>query len=185
MIWRQLFFFPLDRKVTDLCWKICHGVPYTAERLSSFGFAISTVCFCGYHNESLEHLFFSCPLAQSGVDWIQSLLSRVSPLAPSLCVRHLLFGFTADELRCVPKVFTYLLNVLKFCIWSQRNDFVFRSVAPSPYGLLASLRARVKFYLPLFSKRFVSASRRRYFRRQWGASGLIGSFSDGVFSVHL
>ena len=181
VIWRQLFFFPLDRKVTDLCWKICHGVPYTAERLSSFGFAISTVCFCGYHNESLEHLFFSCPLAQSGVDWIQSLLSRVSPLAPSLCVRHLLFGFTADELRCVPKVFTDLLNVLKFCIWSQRNDFVFRSVAPSAYGLLASLRARVKFYLPLFSKRFVSASRRRYFRRQWGASGLIGSFSDGVF----
>jgi len=87
--------------------------------------------FFGCHNESLEHLFFSCPLARSGVDWIQSLLSRVSPLAPSLCVRHLLFGFTADELRCVPKVFTYLLNVLKFLIWSQRKDFRFRSILPT------------------------------------------------------
>lgn len=120
---------------------------------------------------SLSNIFFSLALWLRVVS-IGSLLSRISPLAPSLCVRHLLFGFTADELRCVPKVFTDLLNVLKFCIWSQRNDFVFRCVAPSAYGLLACLRARVKFYLPLFSKRFVSASRRRYFRRQLGASAL-------------
>ena len=85
----------------------------------------------------------------------------------------------------MPKVFTYLLNVLKFLIWSQRNDFRFRSVASSAHGLLASLRARVKFNLPLFSRRFVAARRRRYFTRQWGASGFFGSFSNGAFSVHL
>lgn len=54
----------MDRPVIDLCWKIAHGVLYTAERLSSFGYAVSTDCFCGLVVESLEHLFFSCPLAQ-------------------------------------------------------------------------------------------------------------------------
>ena len=185
MTWKQLFFFPLDRKVIDLSWKICHGVPYTAERLSSFGYAVPMSCFCGYHTESLEHLFFSCPLAQSGVAWIQTLLSTVSPLAPSLCVRHLLFGFNSDEFLCVPRVFSYLLGVCKFFIWSQRNDFRFRSVRPSAVRLLAALRARVKFFLPLFSKRFVSPRRKRYFSRQWGASGFIGSFSQGSFVVHF
>lgn len=125
MIWKQLFFFPLDRKVIDLNWKICHGVPYTAERLSSFGYAVNTSCFCGYHTESLEHLFFSCPLAQSGIAWIQTLLSTASPLAPSLCVRHLLFGFDSNEFLCVPRVFSYLLCVCKFFVWVQRNDFLF------------------------------------------------------------
>lgn len=185
MIWKQLFFFPLDRKVIDLNWKICHGVPYTAERLSSFGYAVNTSCFCGYHTESLEHLFFSCPLAQSGIAWIQTLLSTASPLAPSLCVRHLLFGFDSDEFLCVPRVLSYLLCVCKFFVWVQRNDFRFRSVAPSAVRLLAALQGRVKFYLPLFSKRFVSPRRRHYFTRQWGASALIRSFSQGSFVVHF
>ena len=63
--WRQLSFFDLDRPVIDLSWKIAHGVLYTAERLASFGYDISTVCFCGHPTESLDHLFFHCPLAVS------------------------------------------------------------------------------------------------------------------------
>ena len=183
IIWKQLFFFPLHRIVIDLNWKICHGVPYTAERLSSFHYAVPMSCFCGYPTESLEHLFFSCSLAQSGIAWIQTLLSTASPLAPSLCVDHLLFGFNSDEFHCVPKILSNILYVCKFFIWFQRNDFRFRSVPPSAVRLLAALRARVKFYLAVFSKRFVSPRRKRHFTRQWGAFDLIGSFSHGSFVV--
>lgn len=103
--WRSLFFLPLDRQVIDLNWKIAHGVLYTAERLISFGYAYNPSCFCGFHTETLEHLFFSCPLAQSGIAWIQSVLFRASPLAPPIEARHLLFGFSSDEFRCVPRIF--------------------------------------------------------------------------------
>ena len=56
--WKQLFFMPLDRKPIDLSCKICHGVLYTAPRLSSFGYNHSTTCFCGFplENFSLVHL---------------------------------------------------------------------------------------------------------------------------------
>ena len=63
--WRQLFFFHTDRQAIDRSWKVAHGVLYTADRLSSFGYAIPTVCFCGHPLETLDHLFFSCPLADS------------------------------------------------------------------------------------------------------------------------
>ena len=63
--WRQLFFFDTDRQGIDLSWKVAHGVLYTADRLSSFGYAIPTVCFCGHPLETLDHLFFSCSLADS------------------------------------------------------------------------------------------------------------------------
>ena len=106
-------------------------------------------------------------------------------MAPSLELRHLLFGFNNDELLCVPRVFSYVLNVCKFFIWTQRNDFRFRSVPPSALKLLAAVKARARFYLPLFFKRFVSDRRKRYFFRQWGAYGVVGSLQQGVFKVCL
>ena len=102
--WRSLFFLPLDRQVINLNWKVAHGVLYTAERLCSFGYDIPKACFCDFHLETSGHLFFSCPLAQSGISWIQSLLFQASPLAPSIELRHMLFGFSSDEFRCVPRV---------------------------------------------------------------------------------
>ena len=179
--WRSLQFMPLDRQVRDLSWKVAHGVLYTADRLISFGYQYSPSCFCGYHLECPEHLFFSCPLARSGLDWIQSQLFLASPLAPSLTVRHVLFGFSSDDLLCVPKVFAYLLNVCKFLVWCQRNDFRFRSRPPSAVSLIARLKQRLRFYLPLLFKRFKSARRCRFFLRQWGANGVFGSIQGVSF----
>lgn len=129
--WKQLCFLPLDRKCIDLNWKICHGVLYTAARLSSFGYNYPTACFCGHPLESSDHLFFDCPLARSKIDWIQSLIYVTSPLAPSISLRHMLFGFNSDEFLCLPSIFAYLLCVCKFVIWTQRNDHRFWSVQPS------------------------------------------------------
>ena len=179
--WKSLHFMPLDRQVWDLNWKIAHGVLYTAERLISFGYQYQSSCFCGYHMESLEHLFFSCPLAQSGYDWIQSMLFRASPTAPSITVRHALFGFSSDDLLSVPRVFAYMLNVCKFLVWCQRNDFRFRSERPSAVCLVARLKRRLRFYLPLYFKRFKSSRRQRYFLRQWGANGTLGHIRDSSF----
>ena len=60
------------------------------------------------------------------LSWIQSLMFLASPLCPTILLRHVLFGFSSDELSVVPRVFCYLLNVSKFCIWVARNDFRFR-----------------------------------------------------------
>ena len=69
--WRQLFFFDLDRQVIDLVWKVAHDVLYTASKFVSFGYSVPLVCFCGPVNETLVHLFFDCPLAQSIISWLQ------------------------------------------------------------------------------------------------------------------
>ena len=127
--------------------------------------------------------FFLCPLAQSGISWAKSLLFRAAPLAPTLTICHLLFGFSNDELLVVPLVFVYLLNVLKFQIWVMRNNQRYRQVPPGAVGLIAATKSRLRFYLPLLAKRFLSSRRRRYFKRQWGASGVIGRFHNGRFNV--
>ena len=177
--WRQLFFFDIDRPVIDLSWKIAHGVLYTADRLASFGYGILTFCFCGHPTESLEHLFFHCPLAASVLSWLHSLLFRSSPSFGPFLPRHVLFGFSGDELLCVPRFFVYALNVCKFSIWVARNDFRFRDVRPGAIPVLERVKSRLRFHLPLFFRRFKSSCHRRYFVRQWCANGVVGSVRDG------
>ena len=74
-----------------------------------------------------------------------------------------------------------MLNVCKFSIWKVRNDFRFRDFPPGALVVIEMVKSRVKFYLPLLSKRFKSSRRRRLFHRQWGAYGVIGSVVDGRF----
>ena len=183
--WRTLSFFDLDRQVVDLNWKVAHGVLYTAQRLVSFGLPVPLSCFCGSPVESLEHLFFYCPLAQSILCWLQSLLFSFSPMCPTILCQHVLFGFGPDELRAVPRIFVYLLNVCKFVIWQSRNDFRFRDVSPGATSAVIKVKARVKFNLPLFFKRFKSPRRQRYFHRQWGARGVVASVAAGQLTVNL
>ena len=64
-----------------------------------------TTCFCSDPMESLQHLFFYCPLAVSVFSCVQSLMFLASPLFPTLLLRHALFDFSSDELSVVPKVF--------------------------------------------------------------------------------
>ena len=136
--WRQLFFFYVDRQVIDLAWKVSHGILYTASRLVSFGYSVPLACFCGPVRETSVHLFFDCPLAQSALSWIQSLMFRWSRLVPSLECHHVLFGFHSHELRTVPRVFCYLLNVVKYCLWLSRNDFHFHGILPGAVTVLES-----------------------------------------------
>ena len=164
---------------------MAHGDIYTAECLSSFGYDIPLSCFCSAPCESLQDLFFDCPLAVSVLSLLQSLLFCASLLFPSILVRRVLFGFSSDEFRVVPRVFVYLLNVRKFSIWWARNDFCFRCVRPSAVDVMDRVKARLRFHLPLFFRRFSSDRRRRFFVRQWGARGYIASIVDGHLVVHI
>ena len=102
-------------------------------------------------------------------------------IIPPLASRHVLFGFNRDELRVVPRGFECMLNVCKYFLWPARNDYRFRHIAPSS----GTVCARVRFHLPLGFKRFRSSRRRRYFVRQWGASGVLAPIVDGNLVVHL
>ena len=183
--WHQLSLFSLDRPVIDLSWKISHGVLYTAAHLFSFGLNYGVSCFCRMAPETPEHLFFSCPLAQSVLSWLQSLMFHTSSRYPSLICRHVLFGFDPDELRIVPYVFLYMLNVCKYFIWQAHNDFRFRDVQPGAIVVIDGVKSRVCFHLLLLFKRYKSSRRRRYFGRQWGARGIIGSVIGSRLVVHI
>ena len=177
--WFQVHVMPFDRHVVDFSWLLAHGVVLNADRLRS-SFRMSSVppdCFCGTSLETAGHLFFECPLAQSVLAWVQSLLTLAVPSAPSLCLRHVLFGFDIAESTVIPLVFSYLLNLAKHRIWLARNDFRFRNQLPSAVDVIAAIRSQASFVLKLWFPKCA----RRFFIKQWGASGVIASvFGDTI-----
>jgi hypothetical protein len=169
--WAQVSNVPLDRKVRDFSWKVSHGVTYTADRLVEFGMPVDPNCFCGQAPETSKHLFFECGFISSFLLWAQTLFLRVTPLSPTLGVRHLLFGYNKDELDIVPPVFFYLLNLIKYFIWLARNDYRFNGVAPDVRRVQRKVISRFNLHLSVFSKKFVSPARRRFFHRAWNVLG--------------
>ena len=109
--WKQLFLMPLDRKVIDLNWNVCHGVLYTAAHLSSFGYNHSTTCFCGFRTETSEHLFFCLsPCSQcSGLDPISSSGLLLLPVLWLSDISYFVFRL----MRCV--LFHVCLFIFFFC----------------------------------------------------------------------
>ena len=87
----------------------------------------------------------------------------VSPVCPHLLSRHVIFGFSSDELQVVPHLFVYLINVCKFFLWLSRNDFRFRNIRPSAVEVIESVKSRISFYLTVFGAKFLSSRRRRFF----------------------
>ena len=106
-------------------------------------------------------------------------------MSPVLLPRHSLFGLDPSELRATPRIFGYMLNVCKFFIWLSRNDFRFRGIQPGAVSVIESVKACVKFNLPLFFKRFKSSRSKRYFHHQWGAHGVVAPVDDGKLTLCL
>ena len=102
--WSQPYLFSVDHPVLDLSWKVAHGVLYTADRLLGFSYSVDPLCFCGLALECPSHLFFSCPLAQSVLSWLQSLLFSFSSLCLCIVCGHVLFQMSS----ILPPLFLFI-----------------------------------------------------------------------------
>lgn len=171
--WQSLSFFDVDHQVIDLNWKIAQGILYAAQCLVCFGLCVPLSCFCGLPVESLEHLFFSCPLAQCVLSWLQSLMFNFLTCARLSCVVMLVLVLAL--MSCVsPLVFSFISSMFANLLF----DFRFRDVRPAA-------KTCVKFNLPLFFWRFKSSHHQCYFHCQWGTRGVVASVSAGQLSLNI
>lgn len=94
--------------------------------------------------ESLEHLFFHCPVATQVLFWFSSLLHRYRRDAPRVEVHHVV-GF--PRAAAVPPGFQLLLHILKHQLWVHRNGVRFNSRPVCVGGVLSKSRSTFRFAL--------------------------------------
>ena len=144
---------PLDRQVSDLNWRIAHGVTYTADRLISFGYHFDPMCFCG-GTETPEHLFFSCFLGSTGYCLGAASLSSCFPPRPLLLIVELCFsGSRATSYFASPGLLRTLSTSSSILSGDNETTFVSEGLHPlikgsshnlepgSPFSFLCSLNA--------------------------------------------
>ena len=160
--WKTLFFIPLDRKPIDLRWKVAQlfCTMLTALFLSDW-MSLSIVSVA-----TLTKLQSICSSTSLGSEWsgLDPVLTRpvlstgTSYYCTSCSLRFQNRFSSVFELLCVPRVFCYLLSLLKFLV--NVMTIVFPPIA---VGLIASIEGRLYFYLPLLFKRFRYRRRRLFF----------------------
>ena len=103
---------------------------------------------------------------------IHSIMFLASPLCLTILLHHVLFAFSAYEFSVVPRVFVYLLNVCRFCIWGACNNFRFQSFHSSTVDVIEL----AIFHLPscsIFLCSFIVSS----------LTGSVSLFVTGVLAV--
>ena len=141
---------PLDRKPIDLCWKVARGVSLLI---------VSVV--------TLMRLWSIC---SSTVSWLKVVWIGFSHYSfCSLLWHQLLPCVMFFSVSVVMSCCVFLVSSVIFCPYLSFLSGVkvmtiqFRSKPPSAvHGLIAGIKGRLSFYLPLFIKRFRSRSRRSF-----------------------
>ena len=76
---------------------------------------------CSSPVESLQFLFYHCPLANDILSWVQSLMFTVSPLRPSLLVTFLWFFGRGTASRSsvfnLPRQCCYVVSSVRVMVW--------------------------------------------------------------------
>ena len=118
---------------------------------------VTTNCLYGFIWKLLIVCFFHVRSSRAVFSWAKSLLLKAAPLALTQETRHLLFCFSDDELLVV----------------SSRRPLLNVQIR---LPLITATKSRLSFFLPIMTERFSFSRLRRYFRHQWGGSGIIGRY---------
>ena len=113
--WREIYSLPfkvvLDTKSREFQYKILHRFLTTNILLKKMGKVDSIECsFCGTMDESLEHLFVSCPIITTlwndFICWCRGINIQID----SLCVLDLLFGLWNHVIIIAKQYIYYFRN---------------------------------------------------------------------------
>ncbi len=120
--------WPISPKVKEVQFKIVNGYYPAAETLKKrFGFEVEPCCFCQTDSESIEHLFFSCPVVTQFWLMVFDLFKNETGNNPPFTKEQILF--IRDS---VPSKISDLINIviilgkyhLHSCKWRNKPPSV-------------------------------------------------------------
>ena len=128
--WKEIYSLPfkvaLDTKSREFQYKILHRFLTTNILLKKMGKVDSSKCsFCGTVDESLEHLFVSCPIIKTFWNDLICWCRAINIQIDSLCALDILFGLwkRKDDFLLLNHVIIIAKQYIYYC----RNN-VFKSV---------------------------------------------------------
>lgn len=131
--WVQCSF--VDPKYRDLAWRVAHQILPTQSYLFKFNITRNSKCYlCKRNTETLTHLFYDCSIINGLWSFVASVLLELTGCQIHISVKAILFNiFKPHAFAHFNELLMLMINLLKFCIWTKRNQakHEFKKVSPT------------------------------------------------------
>lgn len=135
-IWRC----KIRASVKIFVWKILHNIVPTKSLLAKRGITIVHSCsWCGFVNEDLNHLLWTCPLANTFWSILHNWIDVPRVLMPNnmFDILHL-FHFCKD--KSTVRYWHSFVSTTLWSIWKTRNECTFCNTRKDSKGMVFLLR---------------------------------------------
>lgn len=182
-IWKSLLNTFIDPFSRDVTWRIIHEIIPVQQLLCKYKISKVPKCsLCPFTLESIEHLFFSCPIVKPLYDFVFEYISGVGEdrLSPSIDI--ILYHILPNNVNKQQKsVILYLLTECKFAIWWCRNFKKFENRNVNSNYLIMFMLNRLKLRIHADFKRMPRAT----FSSYWIEPGLFCDVEDDKLEVYI
>lgn len=142
-LWQLIWSIKVPPRIATFLWKVSRKILPTRSFLRSRIDGLDTVCpWCSAHEETLDHLFRACPLANEVWTFIGSwwgwnhIFSRIS----SFCLYSIL---NVQRQKFIAKVWHLVVAASLWTIWLVRNELIFNASRPSIANIKKLILVRV------------------------------------------
>ncbi|XP_062024599.1 putative ribonuclease H protein At1g65750 isoform X3 [Rosa rugosa] len=146
-VWKQLWNVSSIPKVKHFLWRACTNALPTMANLFVKKVTPSPLCpFCSDHMETIEHLLLQCPWT-IGV-WFGLPVNYIVDLA-AITTFDAWFSGVCEMMKVVHKskmVLSCWISFALWIIWKERCAAVYDHREPSPWGVIAQIKAAVSEY---------------------------------------
>lgn len=138
--WNSIWCLKFPARVKMFLWQCGHNILPTLSFLNSRILLPSEICqWCGSHIENLEHLLFSCSLAEMGWQIFSSWLGIDVAIFNN---RNVLDLFSIIRIKYSRECGGLCLAALLWSLWLARNDLVFNNNRTSRDALQLLIKFR-------------------------------------------
>ena len=170
LLWKSLNNKFVDPFARDVSWKIAHEIIPVQQLLCKYKISKVPECsFCNFPLESIEHLFYSCPIVSPVYEFITDYLSAAADvlrirILPSLAL--MLYHIIPVQVdKYSESVILYLLTECKFAIWMCRNLKKFESRRINSNYIILFILNRLKLRIRADFKRMSHETFSNYWLR--------------------
>ena len=178
--WKWVNCSFVDSPYRDLSWFIAHNVLPTQSYLYKYGISrISKFYLCG---RGVETLFFECTLLHGLWGFAEYVFVSLTREKVSISLPAILFNVFQLSVQTEHNdVFVLLVNLLKHCIWFQRNQAKHEFLKVNTLNIKSLFISTLSLRIKADFQRLDLVS----FRRYWGVDNLIIQASGNSIKILL
>jgi len=145
--WMSLYFFPIDKRDSDISWRLLHNALVTPKKLTEWNIIRRKNCpWCLDREANILHMIFHCRAAKAVWSFASNKICIINGIPPPLSLHHAMTGFSPKTQEA--KLSNFILSLVKSTIYRTYVNLI-KEEAPPPPAYLQIFKRRLQYRIKL------------------------------------